>query len=112
LVAVVTLAAPPGWVLPEPPAYVDAPGRSRSIRAALLLQAQQVDAYRVRFQRLPDSLGELPGQLPGVRLVKSGNRAYQLIAYEQDGRAIIYDSSNPGPSFEQLVPSWAAGAER
>ena len=112
LVAMVILAAPPGWVLPQPPAQIDPPGRARSIRAALLLQAQQVDAYRVRFQRLPDSLDELPGQLPGVRFVKSGSRAYQLIAYESDGNAIVYDSSNPGAAFERLVPSWAAGAEQ
>jgi hypothetical protein len=60
----------------------------------------------VRFQRLPDSLDELTSGLPGVRFVKSGTRAYQLIGYERDGNAIIYDSSNPGPEFARLTPSW------
>lgn len=106
LVAATVAVAPPAWVQPEPPAELDDTGRARSIRAALLLQAQQVDAYRIRFQRLPDSLDELPHRLPGLRLVKSGNRAFQLIGYEQDGNAIIYDSADPAPEFGRLVPSW------
>ena len=63
-------------------------------------------ALQPQLQGEQAKLTELPAQLPGVRFVKSGNRAYQLIGYEVDGNAIIYDSSNPAPQFERLVPSW------
>jgi hypothetical protein len=61
----------------------------------------------VRFQRLPNSLDELPWRLDGLRFVRSGNRAYQLIGYERDGNAIIYDSVNPSLEFRRIRPSWA-----
>ncbi|MBM4182975.1 MAG: hypothetical protein FJ207_01985 [Gemmatimonadetes bacterium] len=56
--------APPVWVRPEPPAQLNEAARARSIRTALLLQAQQIEAFRVEAQRLPATLGELPGSLP------------------------------------------------
>ena len=77
----------------------------------LLLQAQQVEAFRVRSQRLPNSLEELPATLPGVRYARSGNRAYQLIAYERDGNAIVYDSANPAPSFRVFMSVWTVVEE-
>lgn len=98
--------APPRWVTPEPPARLDIASREHSVRIALILQAQQVDAYRVRFQRIPDSLDELPIRLPGVRLVRS-NRAYQLVAYAGDGQRIVFDSSDPDPEFARLAPVWS-----
>lgn len=111
LAAAVLAVAPPAWVRPEPPAQLDAAGRARSVRRALLLQAQQVDAYKVRVQRLPNSLEELPSRLDGVRYVRSGNGAFQLIAYTTDG-TIVYDSSNPSPEFERLARSWSVGGAR
>lgn len=99
-------AAPPGWVRPEPPAQLNAAARARNIRTALLLQAQQVEAFRVRTQRLPNSLTELPVTLPGVRYARSGNRAYQLIGYEPDGNAIVFDSTNPSAGFRVLLAAW------
>jgi hypothetical protein len=109
LVAGILAAAPPAWVRPEPPAQLDAAGRARALRTALLLQSQQVDAYRVRYQRLPESLGELRQRIPGLRYVRSGNRAYQIIGYERDGNAIIYDSSNPAPEFGRLASEFEVG---
>jgi len=107
LLAGIAAVAPPEWVLPEPPAQLDAADRARGLRMALLLQAKQVEAFRVDHLRLPDSLDELAGRLPGVVFVRSGNRAYQLIAYEADGKAIIYDSANPAPEFEALDSGWS-----
>jgi hypothetical protein len=95
---------PPAWVIPEPPARLDAAARARSIRSALLLQAQQVEAFRLRSQRLPATLEEVTA-LPGVRYVRSGNRAYQLIAYA-DGTPIVYDSANPEQVFQELMHTW------
>lgn len=110
LVAAVAAVAPPAWVRPEPPARMDALEEVRGIRHALLLQAQQVDAYRVRTQQLPRSLEELGVSLPGIRYVRSGNRAFQLIAYTLDGNTIVFDSSNPAPDFEQVQVIWSVGA--
>ena len=78
---------------------------------ALILQAQQVEAFRVRSQRLPNSLDELPGAVQGVRYARSGNRAYQLIVYERDGNAIVYDSADPAPPFRILMSAWAPAEE-
>jgi hypothetical protein len=104
--------APPAWVRPEPPAALNTADRLRYLRIALLLQAEQVEAFRVRSQRLPATLDELPSRLPGVRYVRSGNRAYQLIVYETDGNAVVYDSASPAPPFWALADGWVLRAGR
>jgi len=101
-------AAPPGWVRPEPPARLNATARARNIRTALLLQAQQVEAFRVEEQRLPTSLDELPRRLPGIEYARSGNRAYQLVGREPNGAAVIYDSADPSPAFRPLIDAWSS----
>jgi hypothetical protein len=112
LLALVVAVAPPAWVRPEPPVELSPAARGRAIRLGLLLQAQQVEAYRVRSQELPATLDDLSIRLPGVRYAKSGNRAFQLVAYEPDGNAIVYDSSNPAPPFRALADRWAVEEER
>jgi hypothetical protein len=103
-------AVPPTWVRPEPPAELNAAARARGIRTALLLQALQVEAFRVETQRLPGTLDELPMRLPGVQYARSGTRAYQLVGYEADGNAIVYDSARPAPAFGVLLSAlWLAG---
>jgi hypothetical protein len=98
--------APPRWARPEPPASLSPPDRLRSTRLALLLQAQQVEAYRVKSRQLPASLEELSSRLPGVRYVRSGTRTYQLIAYASDGSAVVYDSADPLTPFRALAETW------
>lgn len=93
--------APPAWVQPEPPAVLSEGARARGLRLALLLQAHQVEAYRVRTQQLPGSLDVLPVTLDGVRYTRSG-RSYQLVAFTPDGDAIVYDASDPSPPFRVL----------
>jgi hypothetical protein len=110
LLAGAAAVVPPGWATPEPPALLGRAEQARNARAALLLQAQQIEAFRVRAQRLPDTLGEVTGTLPGVRYVRSGTRAYQLVAYEANGNAIVYDSTNPAPAFAELAVGWAPPA--
>jgi len=108
LAAGVAAVAPPGWARPDPPAQLGAADRAHSLRVALVLQAQQVEAFRVRAQRLPAALDEVGAVLPGVRYVRSGNRAYQLIVYEADGNAIVYDSASPIDAPGALGAGWAA----
>jgi hypothetical protein len=107
LVAGAVATVPPRWARPDPPAQLGPAERASNLRLALLLQAQQVEAFRVRVQRLPASLDEVTQTLPGVRYVRSGSRAYQLIAYEANGNAIVYDSTSPTPPFGTLAPNWA-----
>ena len=113
LVAGLVALAPPEWARPERPAQLAPADRARNLRMALLFQAQQIEAFRVRAQRLPTTLDEVTETLPGVRYVRSGSRAYQLIAYEADGNAIVYDSTDPAPAFAELATSWArSGSQR
>lgn len=97
-----TLAvAPPPWLRGEPLPEVSAAERSRGTRAALAVQARQIEAFRIVHQRLPVSLSELPTALPGVRYVRSTDRVYQLVAYGPDGRAVVWDSARPSPDLRE-----------
>ncbi len=100
--------APPGIVVPAPPAQIRSGDMLYGIRVALLLQAEQIEAFRAREQRLPDSLDDLAARLPGVRYVRSSNRLYQLIAYTARGDAVVFDSAATSPEFETIVRHWAA----
>ena len=98
--------APPPWVAGEPPLQVPPAALERGVVAALYLQAQQIEVFRIRNGRLPRSLAELPVRVPGVLFVRSNNRLYQLVAARPDGRALVYDSANPEPVFEQIADGW------
>ena len=107
LAAALVAVAPPAWVVPPPTAQIDAADRLDGIRVALLLQAQQVEAFRAREQRLPDSLDDVGVRLADIRFIRSGSRAYQLVGYTQRGEAVVYDPSDPGAAFEGLAASWS-----
>lgn len=109
LAASVIAVAPPSWVRPAPPAQLTLEQRTLSVRRALLLQAEQVDAHRVRNQQLPRTLDELGQSFPGIRYVRSGNRAYQLIAYGPDGESIVFDSGNVTREFRDVATTWSRG---
>jgi hypothetical protein len=101
LAAGVVAVAPPAWVRPEPPAALSEAAYTRGVRLALLLQAHQVEAYRVRTQQLPASLDDLPMKLDGLRYARSG-RSYQLVAFLPGGDAIVYDAAAPSAAFRAL----------
>ncbi len=105
MLAGVVAVAPPTWLQPEPPATVTEGQRVRGVRAALFLQAQQVEAYRVQNQRLPRSLFQLPTRVPGIRFVRSNNQVYQLVAFTPDGRRMVYDSTRPN-EFDPVAAGW------
>ncbi|MDA1104873.1 MAG: hypothetical protein O2956_14910 [Gemmatimonadetes bacterium] len=106
VLALFVAARPPGFVMPDPPARVSGADELYGIRVTLLIQSQQIEAFRARNLRLPNSMEEVAVQLPGVRLVRSSNRLYQLIAYTRRGEAVVYDSSTPGPEFEGIAREW------
>lgn len=107
VIAMIVAVTPPALVVPDPPAHLTDADRLYGIRVTLLLQAHQVEAFRTREQRLPDSVADLAAGFPGVRFVKSSNRLYQLVAYTLDGEAIVYDSAAPTPEFEAIARDWA-----
>jgi hypothetical protein len=113
LVAVITAASPPSFVVPAPTTRFTAADGDRGARLALMLQAEQVEAFRVSEGRLPDTLDELPESVAGIRFVRSTNRVYQLVTRGPDGASIVYDSAAPEERLEELHVPWSeAGAQR
>lgn len=96
-------AAPPAWLEARAPVTLPAGARVRGARLTLYLQARRVDAFRLLEGRLPVDLDEAGGALPGVRYLRSSDRVYQLVAPGPDGRAIVYDSTLPAPSFARAA---------
>jgi hypothetical protein len=107
VVALIVAIVPPGFIVPAQPTRVTNADREYGIRVAMVLEAQQIEAFRVETQRLPDSLEEVPNGLPGIRFVKSGARLYQLIAYLPSGEAIVYDSEALTADFQRIARVWA-----
>lgn len=108
VLALFLVGLPPGFLVPEAPPPLTTEERLLGIRTALLLQAEQVEAFRVREDRLPTSLAEVETALPGIRFVRSSNRLYQLVAYTPEGDAVVYDSASPHPAFSDVSASWVA----
>jgi len=109
------------WVALVPPAWVAGAAAplptegdlERGLRAAIYLQVQQVEAFKLREGRLPSQLSELPVELPGLTLVRSNNRVYQIRGRRPDGVVVVYDSGRPSPAFEAAAEGWiVAGGER
>ncbi len=98
--------APPGWVRGAPPPTLQVGDLERGVRAALYIQAQQIEVYRAREGRLPRELSEVPGALPGIRFVRSNNRVYQLVGRRPSGGNLIYDSARPSAGIEAVAASW------
>ena len=105
-VALIVGVWPPGLLVPEPSRTLTEQDAIAGIRVTLLLQAQQIEAFRVNADRLPTSLEEAGAPFDGIRYVRSGNRLYQLVAYAPDGEPLIYDSAAPAPELQALARSW------
>ncbi len=97
LMALFLVGLPPAFLVPEAPAPLTVSEQADGIRMALLMQAEQVEAFRARSGRLPTTISEVESALPGIRFVRSSNRLYQLIAYTPSGDAVVYDSASPDP---------------
>jgi len=106
MLALLFAVAPPAVLVPDPPPGLTESDRTYGTLVALLLQAQQIDAFRIREQRLPDTLGDLDAVLPGIRYVKSSSRLYQLVTYTSDGIAVVYDSAAPAAIFRRIAETW------
>ena len=99
--------APPGWIAgPDAPRPTEG-DRERGLRAAIWMQAHQVEVFRLREGRLPEHLSELPVQMPGLILVRSNNRVFQIRGRRPQGGLLVFDSAQPAPGFETAAP-WMA----
>lgn len=107
----VLAAAPPPWLRGEDRPEVTEADRALGVRVSLELQAAAVEAFRIRHQRIPAGLDELPGTLPGLRYVRSGDRVYQLVGYEPAGRAVLYDSHLPSDEVQDAASTFLAGVD-
>ena len=106
VVAGAVAAFPPGWIAGPLPVSYQEGDLERGLRAAVYLQSVQVEVYRLRNGRLPDDLAELPTHLPGLRLVKSNPRVYQILGQRPGGEVLIYDSGHPSPGFASAASGW------
>lgn len=106
------LVAPPDWLRGDPPPSVPREARDLGARAILYLQAQEIEAYRQRHQRLPERLDDLEAALPSLRFVRSNDRVYQLVVYGPDGRAVVYDSTRPASDIEDPAIDLLSGIDR
>jgi hypothetical protein len=111
LIATLVFVLPPPAILPDPPPRLLPADHVHGVHVALLLQAEQIEAFRTREGRLPDSLDEVPTAIADVRYVKSNNRLYQLVAHTPQGQTIVYDSASPAPEFEPVRATWLPGPE-
>ena len=105
------VVAPPGWVVLDP---VEAPSpvaEEQSLRFAMYLQAEQIEAYRAEHGVLPPSLDALPGSPARDRFeyARDGD-GFRLVAAFGD-ESIVYDSLSPDPAFAASVRARMAGAE-
>ena len=106
VVAMAVGVRPPGWIVPEPPAALTNADQLQGVRVTLLLQAQQIEVFQARQERLPESLAEVAVTFPGVRFVKSNNRVYQLVSYTPSGEAVLYDSATPPSWYDRVAAEW------
>ncbi|HKJ02882.1 MAG TPA: hypothetical protein VJ997_10520 [Longimicrobiales bacterium] len=108
VVAAVLWVAPPRWVAGPPPPSAELGDLERGLRAAVYLQATQVEVYRLRNGRLPEELSELPTHLPGLSLVRSNSRVFQILGRRPGGEVLVYDSAHPSPGFASAASGWTA----
>ena len=107
--AVYLLIAPPAWVTMNPVATPDLQSQEQSLRVAMYLQAQQVEAYRLQNDGLPQNLEELARDpMAGLEYVRDGS-TFQLIGTVGD-QALVYDSADPDPAFASSVSERMSGA--
>jgi hypothetical protein len=97
---------PPPWLAGEDPPAVSQSAREHGVKAALFLQAQQIEAFRARQGRLPGTLEETTGAMAGIQFVRSNSRVFQLLVPGPDGPGIIYDSSRPIDEFVSAAAGW------
>jgi hypothetical protein len=110
-VAVLLLLSPPGLIAPTTAPRPTPADLERGLRITLALQAEQVEVFRARTGALPQDVSQLPVRIPGLRLVRSNSRVYQLVGDRPDGTPMLYDSARPRRELAPEIQAWLTGSE-
>lgn len=99
VLAVYLLISPPGWVVVHPIEAPDPAVSEQSLRLAMYMQSQRIEAYRLNNGRLPASLDEIGASVsPGVEYQLQGTNEYRLVGTNGPA-ALIYDSTESPAEF-------------
>ena len=86
--------APPKWILPPTVAAPSRGYREASVRVALALHAQRIEAYRASHGRLPRTKEEVGITGDDVTYNRADSLSYELSG-RVDGQPVSYKSSQP-----------------
>ena len=86
--------APPGWLVPRPVSAPSHEYREASVRVALALHAQRVEAYRASHGRLPRTKQEVGIASDQIAYDQMDSDNFQLTS-TVDGLQVSYKSSQP-----------------
>lgn len=98
VLAVYLLIAPPPWVVVNPIKGPDMAVQTDMMAAALYMQAQAIDAYRIQNGRLPATLAESGRVTEGIDYLPQGDQ-FQLVAMV-GGTPVIWDSTRSNADIE------------
>jgi len=84
--------AAPSWAGMDAPAPPTAQRLDASLRLALYVQAQRVEAFVAEHDRLPRTLEEVGPPLPGIRYTPTPRGTFHLLGTNGD-RSLFYSSS-------------------
>lgn len=86
--------APPAWLVPRPTPTPSREYRQASMRVALALNAQRIEAYRASHGRLPQGKQEVGIATDEIAYDRTDSLAFELSA-QVDGQPVSYKSSQP-----------------
>ena len=86
--------APPAWLFPRPTPVPSREYREASLRVALALHAQRIEAYRASHGRLPRGKQEVGIVADQIVYDRGDSLAFELSA-QVDGQGVSYKSSQP-----------------
>jgi len=98
--------AAPAWARVDRPPPPTPEHREASLRVAIFLQAQRIEAFRDRTGRLPEELEETGPPMPGISYSRTPRGTYHLEG-RNDTLALFYSSSSL-----TTLPEFLGDAER
>ncbi len=110
VVAVYVWFGSPSWLEPRLPPPPPLEVEETSVQAAVYIQAQQIEAYRVRNGRLPAFLEEAGPAVAGVRYTRLDARTYRIQGHDQRV-AFSYTSGEPMDSLAAAVERVLMGGD-
>lgn len=108
VLAVYLLIAPPRIVTINPIEGPALASREESVLAAMYLQAQRIENYRIENGVAPVDLSDAGSFTPEIEYVRRGDNEYQLVATVGE-TTVVYDSTEPDGSFAAAAATRLAG---